>query len=212
MLTEYIGQICLNIALVLYLIHFLPQLMHNRCVNYRAQISLHFHGLLSIAYLSDLTFAFGMNMPWQYCLVSSTGVLCLLIQHFQLKKEAQQKTLFLSYQIIISLFLLLFFATLLLKLPSSFFLLMGYVTQAAIWTYTLPQIRKNYISKQGRGLNNLYLGMNLACYGLDVVASMALNWPLPAKLGALFGLGCATILMSQMRFYNKQIVMTEQMT
>lgn len=211
-MSEYIGYICLNIALVLYLIHYLPQLLHNRNAHNRAQVSIHFHGLLSICYICDLIFAFGMNMPWQYCLVSIIGVFCLLAQHFQLKKINQQKRLFSSYQALISFFSLLFFICIYIKLPQPFFLFIGYISQAALWTYTLPQIWQNHIYKQGRGLNKLYLGMNLACASLDVVASTTLNWPTPAKIGALFGLGCTTILLYQAINYKRQVNLVEQMT
>jgi len=208
--TEYIGQISLNIALVLYLIHYIPQLIHNNRTENRKQLSLHFHGLLSIAYLSDLIFAVGMNMPWQYCLVSVVGVLCLLTQHAQLKSMHGQKAQFISYQFLIGIFVILFVASIYLKLPKPFFLAMGFLCQAAIWIYTLPQIWKNYLYKQGQGLNNLYLGMTLACYFLDVVASTTLNWPVPAKLGAIFGLTCTTVLIYQMYIYKPTMV--EQMT
>jgi len=201
MISQYIGQIALNIATILYLIHYLPQLVHNRKAENRAQLNLHFHGLLSIAYLSDLIFAFGMNMPWQYCLVSVVGALCLVAQHLQLKKMYLQEKEFLVYQLIIAFFVLIFFASLYLKLPKPFFLIMGYICQAAIWFYTLPQIWHNYVNKHGLGLNNLYLGMNWSCYLLDVIAAMALNWPMPAKIGAFFGLTCSTFLIYQMMIY-----------
>lgn len=210
-MSEHIGHICLNIALVLYLIHYLPQLAHNRKAENRVQINLHFHGLLSISCLSDLTFAFGMNMPWQYCLVSIVSSLCLLTQHIQLRTHYEQQRHFSSYQLLIGAFIFLFFTSIYLKLPQPFFLAMGYLCQASIWVYSLPQIWQNYVYKQGKGLNILYLGMNLACYSLDVIASTTLDWPTPAKIGALFGLGCTTILIYQMSIYKKNAAMVEQM-
>lgn len=211
-MSESIGYICLNIALVLYLIHYLPQLIHNRNAINRSQMNVHFHGLLSICYLCDLTFAFGMNMPWQYCLVSVIGTLCLLAQHYQLKNLDQQKKLLSSYQMLISFFSLLFFISIYIKLPQPFFLLIGYISQVALWTYTLPQIWQNYIYKQGRGLNKLYLSMNLACSSLDVIASISLSWPMPAKIGALFGLACTSILLYQTGNNQRNINMVEEMT
>jgi hypothetical protein len=203
-LSEHIGQVCLNIALVLYLIHYLPQLLHNRHVENRIQLNIHFHGLLSIGYLSDLIFAFGMNMPWQYCMVSTVGVVCLFMQHVQLKKQYHQRRLFSYYQLLIGFFAAIFFLSLYLKLPTPFFLGMGYVCQAAIWTYTLPQIWHNFRNKTGKGLHSAYLGMTIACYGLDVIASTTLHWPLPAVIGAFYGLACKTILLSQAILYKNK--------
>ena len=87
---------------------------------------------------------------------------------------------------------------------------MGYVCQAAIWTYTLPQIWQNQQLRQARGLNRYYLSMTWFCYLLDVIAATTLDWPIPAKMGAFYGLACTTVLFYQMVSYR--MTMSEQMT
>lgn len=81
---ETIGNAVLNLAFILYLIHYFPQLLTNRKNSNLEHLSLHFHGMLSVCYFSDLAYGLGMNMPWQYRCVSMIGSACLLIQHGQL--------------------------------------------------------------------------------------------------------------------------------
>ena len=85
-LVNYVlfGSVSLNISFILYLIHYLPQLIHNQRDGQIKQLSLSFHYLLLLCYLADLNYGFGLNLPWQYRLVSAFGLACLLIQHYQL--------------------------------------------------------------------------------------------------------------------------------
>jgi PQ loop repeat len=198
-----IGYIALNIAFVFYLIHYLPQLFHNQSKKSLTQISLHFHGLLALCYLCDLSYAFGFAMPWQYCLVSIIGTLCLGIQHWQLAKLYHAKKAYHYYSAILLFLLLIVLYGLINPLNSLFYLLMGYASQFLALSFFIPQIIKNHQFKKVLALSMYYLVFELICYGCDFIAAFTLNWPTPSKIGVIFNLGCIFILLSQC-FTNKK--------
>ncbi|WP_269446655.1 PQ-loop domain-containing transporter, partial [Francisella hispaniensis] len=66
---ENFGYITLNISLIIYFIHFLPQTIHNQFKHKTFEISLWTHSLMIVANSLDLIYAIGFNMQWQYILV-----------------------------------------------------------------------------------------------------------------------------------------------
>ncbi|MCC5792609.1 MAG: PQ-loop repeat-containing protein [Legionellaceae bacterium] len=196
-MATLIGQTALNIAIVLYLIHYLPQLVHNMHAEKLRAVNVHFHGLLSISYLADLSYGFGLQLPWQYRLVSLTGTICLLIQHRQLQNIHAQAPVFRRYGLLLVAGLFLFCVSWVRPLSHPYYVLMGYLAQAGALLYLLPALHQNWRTKDVRGLSPNYLALNGLCYTCSLIAAFALDWPTPSKLGSSFGLCCLTILLVQ---------------
>ena len=199
-MSERIGVIALNLAFALYLVHYIPQLCHNRRKEKLRYVSLHFHGLLGISYLCDLSYGVGMRLPWQYCTVSIIGSICLGIQHWQLKALHQHGKTFQIYTWIFSAILIIFVAENSLPSQQIVFLGMGYLAQASALLFLLPVIVRNIKQKKANALSMGYLGLNSLCYLSNLIAALSLNWPLPSRIGTCFGLTCLCILLVQ-RFY-----------
>lgn len=199
---ERIGAIALNAAFVLYLIHYLPQLHHNRKKKQLQTISLHFHGLLGICYLSDLSYGMGMHLPWQYCTVSFIGTLCLAVQHQQLSALHRDNRIFHIYTWVFAAIFSLFILENALSPSPFFFLAMGYLAHTTALLFLLPVIIRNAKQKHARALSDGYLYLNSLCYLCNLIAALSLNWPFPSKIGASFGLGCLIILLLQRYYYH----------
>lgn len=194
MQPSLIGQITLNISLVLYLSNYIPQLRHNRDQHRLQGLSLSFHFLLLNCFLFDLIYGIALNLPWQYVMVSSVGLFYLFIQQTQL--YALYKKSYLSPRFLILLIALI---SLLLLLPfsQSFYLGIGYLVQTLNILFYLPQIIKNYRFNQGLSLSLSFLLMHTVLITLDNASAWLLNWPLPSRIGAFIGLLLSLILFSQ---------------
>lgn len=201
-MSDVIGSVALNCAFILYLIHYFPQLIHNTRKEKLQRVSLHFHGLLGLSYLTDLSYGFGLQLPWQYRLVSIIGVVCISIQHWQLMKVHAKTSLFQGYSVLLGSLFLLFFITLLFTVDNAWFLGMGYISQGTALVFMLPVIVNNWKKQNAQSLSLGYLGLNTLCYTSTFTAAVCLHWPLPSKLGTLFGLACLFILMSQTFWYK----------
>ncbi len=201
-MSDMLGAFALNLAFILYLIHYFPQLIHNTQNAKLQQVSLHFHGLLGISYLTDLCYGIGMQLPWQYRTVSLIGTICLGIQHCQLMKLHRQAWIFQGYTLLLAVILITFCINTFNDSSTHFFLLMGYVSQITSLIFLLPVIVRNFSQKKAQSLSISYLGLNWLCYGCTLTAAYCLHWPLPSKLGTLFGLLCLSTLMIQTIRYN----------
>ena len=84
MTLHTLGEISLNLSVVIYLIFYLPQLLRNRNPKNLDQLSIYFHSLLFLAASTDLLYGFGTIGQWQYKLISLTTFSCVLWQHKQL--------------------------------------------------------------------------------------------------------------------------------
>lgn len=200
-MNEIIGKIALNIAFVLYLIHYWPQLWHNQNKAKIQQLSLSFHFLLSVCYLADLSYGFGMHMPWQYRFVSAVGLLCLTIQHWQVWRFYNHSHFILKvYHFSLLFFALVSALSIFCNLPENVYITMGFLAQTSALCYMLPQIVKNYHHRQHHALNLSYLSFNWICFFCDCIAAFALQWPMPSKFGAVFGFCCISILLAQADF------------
>lgn len=206
MITNLIGNICLNIAFVLYLFVYLPQIVHNRNTNHIANLSLKMHFTFYIAYLLDLFYGFSSNLPWQYRMVSIIGVSLLTVQHIQItqffwikNKQIWFNSLFLL-SIVISI---IYFFTIQQALYSeNATLLIGYISRAGFLLYTVPQILKNKRLQSTSAISLSFVYLNLTLSILDLIAAWCLNWGWPNKLGAPIAVSLMLIMLLQTKKYK----------
>ena len=204
-MSTLIAKITLNLSMILYLIHYIPQLWHNQKAQQLSGLSSYFHGLLFLGGLTDLIYGFGLSMPWQYKLVSFSSVSCLFIQHCQLKKIISRIHFIKITLVLVCIFfagISLFFINEKNKLP---FELFGYLSQACAITCTFPQIIKNMLSLSAMSLSLFYLILDLICSVCDNISAAILAWPLPSKLGALFSvLTCVFLIYQRIKVTSKK--------
>lgn len=171
-----IGHIFLNVAFVLYLILYLPQLVHNAKYQTFAHMSFLMHAMLLQAYSCDLIYAFTRHMPWQYLTVSCIGLMCLSIQHFQwlLFCKQQKQSRWIYYLIIGGLIVL--WPILLSNKPS----LNAWIARIFFLFHFLPQIIKYHVHPHERDAIDMhYLVLSIALSGCDLGAAWCLSWDLP---------------------------------
>ncbi len=192
-----IGAISLNISFLLYVIHYFPQLIHNQRDGQLQQLSLNFHYLLGFCYLADLNYGYGLGLPWQYRLVSWVGVLCLIIQHFQLTKIYKHLRSFKWVSCLLALMTGMTFYALYTEFSPSYYSAMGYLAHVTGLFFFLPQIIKNYRQPAALSLSINFLLLDWICYFCDNVSAWSLAWPLPSKIGAFVGLILLSILILQ---------------
>lgn len=182
MTKALIGAFSLNVSLVLYFTSYLPQLRHNQKGQDLKHLSLPFHFMLLTDYLLDLLYGFSLDLPWQYKLVSWTGLLYLMIQHRQLfklhkKNILSNEVLLLMLSVIIGLYFM--------SLKESVYLLIGWMVQIFNIGFYFPQIIKNLRNqKAARSLSISFLSLHLLSVTLDNISAWCLNWPMPSKVGA----------------------------
>jgi uncharacterized protein with PQ loop repeat len=207
MIKQCAAYLSLNISMVLYLISYIPQLRRNAKKNQLSNLSLHFHHLLMLSYITDLIYGFGLSMPWQYKTVSLVGTVLLLIQHKQLfALNSKNAYLIMS----ICAFCLLLVSSVLISLLFSqqirfiFFITIGYIAQTANLLYAAPQIYRNFTSSKAvLSLSIGYLTLNFICMLCDNISAWLLHWPLPSKLGAMVLTVFFSILIYQWRSCKK---------
>ncbi|MDP1574966.1 MAG: PQ-loop repeat-containing protein [Coxiellaceae bacterium] len=201
-MKPFIGMLSLNISLVLYLINYIPQLWHNKIDRHISGLSFYFHCLFLLSYLTDLIYALGCHMQWQYCLVSVIGMVYLFIQHGQIKNAiTAQSFLVINCLLTLTIFLGVFFLCL-EKHHGVIFIIMGYFSRVTGWIAFFPQIVKNIKSSTALSLSALYLIIDLACKLCDNVSAWILSWPMPSKLGAIFSIViCSILIFQKYKFY-----------
>jgi len=196
MLEQTIGHYTLNISMILYLVMYFPQLMHNK-KGRLVDLSLHFHNLLIFYYITDLIYGFGLLMPWQYRLVSIVGLICLIIQHIQLRRIHRKNRYFVYSTCALCLFGVFGFISILHLFPRNFFIDLGYASQVVALFYRFPQIYKNIGSMAALSLSMGYLMLTFFCAMCDNVSAWFLHWPAPSKLGAIISILLSGILIVQ---------------
>jgi hypothetical protein len=201
--ANLVGTISLNIAVVIYLTQYLPQLYHNKTVAHLKNMSLTFHFIFFIAYLSDFIYAFGMHMPWQYVLVNIVGLIALLIQHRQLTRVYNGMLLNAMLMVFI-LFFMVGVSFIVIKQSEQFYINMELVSYAGFLTFRMPQLYRNWRLKTGQALSKSYLFLSLACTLCDNISGWCLDWPWPNKLGAFILLIFILLLIGQTMHYRKK--------
>ncbi len=216
-LLSWLGQISLNVAFVIYLIVYIPQIIHNQKVTNIAQLSLGLHFLLFSSYFFDLFYGFSSHLPWQYRTVSTVGLLLVTVQHLQLIKFFIYKRLILLAK--------LSFAFLLLSMVGTYYffiiregvldnnttLIIGTVARICGLIYCIPQIIKNRLSKSSDAINIKFMYINLVLALLDMTSSWCLDWGWPNKLSAPMNVVMMLVMLLQFKRYGDKIQIGEKL-
>ncbi|QIW10270.1 PQ-loop repeat-containing protein [Francisella sp. LA112445] len=179
---ENFGYITLNISLILYFVHFLPQTIHNQFKHKTSEISLWTHSLMIFANALDLIYAVGFNLQWQYVLVDVILLCFLTIQQFQILNDRRQRKIVIHTILILIFLALIALIIFLTKLDKTYLLWFGSISGVIYNVYYLPQICKNFLQKDAQGFSIFYLGLlavNILC---DINSAIFLNWPIVSLL------------------------------
>ncbi len=194
--------------MLLYFVQYIPQLYHNHKSGKLNHLSLHFHQLLVLSYFADLVYGFGMNMPWQYILVSAIGLSQFLFQHYQLHKIHKESIYFktCSYGLIF----LSISGILLITTPHSahIFLTAGFIAHFAGQFHAIPQIIRNAKSNAAQALSMSYLGLTFIVVLCDNISAWTLGWPLPSKIGAATNIIFTSILIIQKKMQDQYMAIS----
>ncbi|MGQ4001925.1 PQ-loop repeat-containing protein [Francisellaceae bacterium CB299] len=195
---QNIGYITLNISLIIYIVHFLPQTIHNQFKHTTANISLWTHTLMIIANSLDLVYAVGFNLEWQYILVDVILISFLFIQQLQILNDRKNK-----FVVLHTLFLLLFLLLVVLLIlyatvSQNGLLLLGSFSGVIYNIYWLPQIYKNYKQKNAEGFSIYFLGLSLISVSCDISSAIFLGWPI---ISVITSVGLSTLLFIQIFQY-----------
>ena len=208
MITQQIGAICLNVAFALYLVVYLPQIIHNQKSQDLVNLSLKMHFLFYIAYLLDLFYGYSCDLPWQYKTVSIVGLTVLSIQHLQIthyfSKLQKRLSVYLNMLFLfgVGLSIVYFFSINQGIYSESTTLLIGYISRVCFLLYTLPQIIKNKKLKSASAISIQFVYLNLTLAILDLVAAWCLNWGWPNKLGSPIMVALMIVMLLQMKKYS----------
>ena len=207
MLISTIGNISLNISFVLYLIVYVPQIIHNQTSKNIAQLSLGLHFLLYISYSLDLCYGFSNHLPWQYKTVSVIGLLLVLVQQLQLIQFFVRQRFFFLVNAS-GLFLLLNCLT-----TTYFFIvkhgvvdyqttfMIGSIARLCGLMYCVPQLIKNKMSKSANAISLHFIYLNLFVALLDTISSWCLDWGWPNKLSAPVNIVLMIMMLAQIKKY-----------
>lgn len=183
-----LGILTLNIAFVLHLILYIPQVLHNRESEHIQYLSVKMHLNLFLCYFLDIFYGFGNNMQWQYRTVSIVGFSLLMIQYMQIiyylsthgkQKVARIHILFLASTIYCVYY---FFKYLHASIALEQVLIAGYISKILFIISTIPQMIKNWQVKSTKGVNTHFILFNITIASLDTVTAWTLDWAWPNKL------------------------------
>lgn len=207
--TSVIGEVSLNLSMCLYVIWFLPQLWLNFQRKNTDGLSLWMHGLLFLGYSADFLYGFGRHMPWQYRVVTVTGLLCLSVEHFQFMRFGLYDRL--------SRLTFLFFTTLILLLVAyafsnvfffahqkKYYDVAGFVSNACWATYLFPQMIKNFRLRSTNGLSIGFVEIAVLLSLLDLTSAIVLKWDLPSLINPFIGLFKKSVLVFQVVWYRSR--------
>ena len=195
---QNIGYITLNISLVIYLVHFLPQTLHNQFKHTTVNISLWTHTLMIIANALDLVYAVGFGLESQYILVDVILISFLFIQQLQILNDRKTKlivchTLFVSFFLLLVIFMISY-----VMIAQKYLLVLGSFSGVIYNTYWLPQIYKNYKQKNAKGFSIYFLGLSLTSIACDISSSIFLGWPI---ISVLTSVGLSILVSIQLLQY-----------
>ncbi len=207
-ISKIIGYVSLNISFVVYMIVYLPQIIHNRKVQNIANLSVWLHLSLYSCYFLDLLYGFASNFPWQYKTISFIGVILISIQHMQFLKFSKKNQLVFLYKCGVMLFIVSFagiFYFFIMQignnLDTNSILFLGIVSQGCGLVYSIPQIIKNKSTKSANAVSLYFVYLNLLLAILDTTSSWCLNWGWPIKCIAPIDILFMLIILSQYKKY-----------
>ena len=200
---QSIGHITLNISLLVYLIYFIPQIIHNHRQNTTADISLSTHSLMIAANIMDLIYGFGFSLEWQYRLVTILTLSFLMIQQFQILK-AQFNTALRIHTIaiclIIAIIILLIYSNI---MPHSLLITAGIISSVIYCGYWIPQIILNFKLKKADGFSIVYLRLVFIACVCDLTSAISLGWPYPSVITPIIIMSMILVIFYQRKKYKK---------
>jgi uncharacterized protein with PQ loop repeat len=205
-----LGNLTLNIAFVLYLIVYVPQIRHNKNKHHLAELSISLHMIIMTSFVLDLLYGLLKPLPWQYRAVSIVALGTLCIQQLQLMRLAQQRGQILLFATLgmfyLSLILILIFTSVFyfdaLSSSSNTILLIGWVSRIGFLSYIVPQIIKNHRMNSAKALSTSFLSLSLFLSLLDLTSAWCLDWGWPNKLGTPLTITLTLMLLWQKKRYT----------
>ncbi len=203
MTIHTLGMMSLNIAFVLYLFVFIPQIHHNRKLSHLKHLSPFMHWVLYTGVWFDLFYGFANDLQWQYKAVSIVSLFILSIQHIQLSRlfyaERDGSKLLVNGLLTITMVGSIFYFFLVQQqaLSTRSILIVGFISRVCYQMYTLPQIFKNMRSHIGDAVSREFLLINMTLLVLDTISAWSLDWGWPAKLSPPLSLFMMMILFFQ---------------
>jgi uncharacterized protein with PQ loop repeat len=188
--TSLLGAISLNTSFVLYLIVYLPQIVHNCTHSHLAQLSIGMHVLLYTAYCLDLLYGFSSHLQWQYQTVSVVGLSLLMVQHLQLtyyfKTQKKRSWVCFNHLFLLTTMGLIFWFfiiknAILGHLETQW---VGYLSRSCFLLYALPQILKNNTLHSTNAISVPFIYLNISLSILDLISAWCLDWGWPNKLAS----------------------------
>jgi uncharacterized protein with PQ loop repeat len=204
---QNIGELTLNFTTLIYFIWFLPQLLLTFKNQTISALSFGMHTLLLLGYLGDLIYGFGLELPLQYKMVTISGLLILMLEHYQFWvyhfRTSSQKMLYYAVSILLLLLTITGFGLLKVIESESFFNAIGIFTIFCWVLFAVPQLWKNFTTRSVEGISKPSIWLSLVTGAGDIISAFALAWSWPNKLGALIGLIPKCILLLQCYYYKR---------
>jgi uncharacterized protein with PQ loop repeat len=204
-MQNLIGNIALNISFIVYLVLYLPQVIHNLRRKSTNGLSFLMHALLVIGYIADMMYGFGRHMQLQYRLVSVIGLICLGFQHFQIGYYQKPTANYIIATVLLLGFLgYALYAIIGPALPAHEYINAGYIAWAVGVVYTLPQVWKNYRFSSALGVSLLFIIFDIISSSCDSISAWCLNWDLPSKIGSPIEVALGFVLLIQTLYFVKK--------
>jgi len=206
---QMLGNITLNISLMIYCIWFVPQILLNFKRKNTQGLSMLMFGILTMGYLSDFMYGFGRDMQWQYRLTTMIGLCSLAVSHYQFgrydKNNSKKKWLYTALTIFYCA--LFFYAIIAIQVnfySQVFYNLVGMFANLCWFSYMLPQLVKNYLNQSTEGLSTLFIRLAIFLNICDCISAWTLEWSYPSKIGPAIILLGNIILLLQVKYYARQ--------
>lgn len=206
MFSQTVGAIALNFSLLLYLIWFIPQLILTAKRRTTTGLSLSMHALLMVAYITDLVYGFGRDLPIQYKCVTLFGLSMLVIEHGQFLyfgDKARATWLHLLTLFFVLLFLFAIYHVTISMHDRAVYDAVGFFSWVCWLAFLWPQIMRNFINRSivGCSVYTIWL-VFLAGVG-DCFSAFLLDWDWPSQVGATVSLLPKGLLLLQYFHYQK---------
>jgi uncharacterized protein with PQ loop repeat len=201
-----LGNIALNISVATYLLYFVPQLIHNH-KHHSQNLSWGLHILYIGGMCCDLIYGFGNHLTIQYRFVTIVGLICLAAQHLQLLRS---KTCKKSMSLLASLLYAAAIMPLVLNihLNTKTYNYIGLLSQLCWWSAFIPQIIKNYQTKNGDALASMFIALTITCSILDLIAAVCLHWPYPSIISPPIMIALHSTCWLQKKYYQRKQLYT----
>ena len=216
-----LGIYTLDISFLIYLLYFVPQVIHNQFARKTKQLSLWLQVLWCVDYMLDLSYGLGRHMQWQYVTVDIVGLFLLFIQHLQIGRQIYLRGEKLKNYWLMSIFLIIVAILVFLVLfigayhhlnkiiDTNFinwgkvFINLGLFAQMIAFINFAPQIVKNFILKKAESLSIWFLLMAVLAIIFDEISAVALHWDYPSIVGPPLQLLAKLIIVAQIITYQK---------